>query len=139
MSGFDTRTLEAAKRIGQERGLNINRVISKPIRVQELKEVLTALKQPETQPIDKTDITRGLARDEFFLLYQPKVTIKTGALSGTEALLYWKHPTHGVLPPDLFISLAEETRLIDDLADFVLVNAIHQQKIWMEKITLASG
>jgi len=133
MSGFDACVVEAAKQIGQERGLNICFTFNKPVRVQDLKEKFVALKRAKIDAIDEADLERGLNGRELFLQYQPKVRMNTGALEGVEALVRWRHPVRGLVPPDQFIQLAEISGLIDRLTDFVLAEAIYQQKFWAQQ------
>lgn len=63
----------------------------------------------------EADLARGVAGDEFTLLYQPIVSLSTGGVVGIEALLRWRHPTRGLLAPDSFIATAEDTGLIHDI------------------------
>lgn len=133
MSGFDERVIEAAKDIGLERGLNICCVLTKPMRVDDIKDKLEFFKKTKSAILDKVQLERCLMQDELFLLYQPKVFLKTGVLGGVEALLRWRHPSYGVLLPDSFISLAEESGLADKLTNFVLLTSLRQQKAWKEK------
>ena len=67
-----------------------------------------------------------MAEDELVLHYQPKLDLASGAVVGVEALLRWQHPRHGLLPPDRFLPLAEQTGLIDPLTDWVLDRALGQ-------------
>ena len=64
--------------------------------------------------------------DQFVLHYQPKVDLRTNAVTGAEVLLRWAHPVHGWLPPDEFIPLAEHTGLIVPLTNYVLDHALRQ-------------
>lgn len=75
------------------------------------------------------DIRRAIARGEFQLHYQPQVD-RLGRVTGVEALLRWQHPTRGMVPPNSFIPLAEETGLIIPIGDWVLRSAAAQLQAW---------
>ena len=76
--------------------------------------------------LTEADLARGLQADELFLLYQPLVSGVTGRISLVEALVRWRHPEHGLVPPDAFIGLAERTGLIVPLGLRVLELACAQ-------------
>jgi diguanylate cyclase (GGDEF)-like protein len=72
----------------------------------------------------------ALSEDQLFLLYQPKIDLRTGRMSGVEALVRWRHPKHGIIPPDRFIPVAEQTGLITPLTECVLQKALRQCYAW---------
>ncbi len=79
------------------------------------------------------DLKQAIEQDQLSLLYQPKIDLKSGAVSGVEALLRWNHPEKGCISPVEFIALAEETGLILPLGQWVLDNACKQIQLWIEK------
>ncbi len=79
-----------------------------------------------------SELQRAIEVDQFFLQYQPIVSIQTGAVVGAEALVRWHHPYRGTVPPAEFIQLAEDTGMIIDLGRWVLVEACRQARAWAE-------
>lgn len=80
----------------------------------------------------ETDLRKASLRNEFWLDYQPQLDLTTGQIVGMEALIRWRHPTLGMMPPDRFIGLAEETGLICPIGEWVLRTACLQQRSWKQ-------
>ncbi len=73
----------------------------------------------------------AISKQELFLLYQPKVELATGFITGVEALLRWQSPEFGLVRPDTIIPLAEETKLILPIGEWILESACRQQTKWL--------
>lgn len=133
-SGVGSRVLDAAGRSAAEHGLDIAGVLAKPFSPSQLREMLLGHlptapadrcdRPPEPPEITLGDLHRALDRQEFVVVYQPKVLCTTGKLAGVEALVRWAHPSYGLLPPGQFIPLAESGDLIDRLTDQVIDQAL---------------
>jgi diguanylate cyclase (GGDEF)-like protein/PAS domain S-box-containing protein len=80
----------------------------------------------------ETGIRKALDKDEFHLMYQPQINIKTGEIVGVEALLRWNHPEHGQITPAEFIPFAEETGMIVEIGHWVLRSACAELKRWRD-------
>ncbi|MDX1502039.1 MAG: EAL domain-containing protein [Thermoanaerobaculia bacterium] len=87
----------------------------------------------------ETELSRGIREGELELHYQPIVDLKAGRLSGFEALVRWRHPQRGLLPPGEFISIAEETGLSVPLGWAVLREACGQMATWQRQLPGAGG
>lgn len=86
------------------------------------------------------ELRQAIERHELRLFYQPKVDFATGKLIGAEALVRWEHPQEGIIAPNVFIPLAEESGLINKLSDWVLEEGARQLRAWLGKnyqLTLA--
>jgi diguanylate cyclase (GGDEF)-like protein len=86
----------------------------------------------ERQSIEE-DLRRALEKNEFSLNYQPRVNLKTGEITGAEALIRWVHPTRGSVPPAKFIHVAEDSGLIVPIGKWVLREACKQAVTWLER------
>ncbi len=78
-------------------------------------------------------LRRAIEQNLFSLHYQPQLLLENGRVIGAEALLRFEHPAQGMVPPDKFIPLAEETGLIIPIGEWVLEQACKQAAMWMQK------
>ncbi|HKU46334.1 MAG TPA: diguanylate cyclase, partial [Burkholderiales bacterium] len=78
------------------------------------------------------ELRAGVGRGELFLVYQPRIDIATRKAVGAEALLRWRHPRHGVLMPEAFLPLADDTGLLLELGGWILREACLQGRRWMD-------
>jgi diguanylate cyclase (GGDEF)-like protein/PAS domain S-box-containing protein len=78
------------------------------------------------------DLRAALERQQFVLHYQPTVNLETGALTGVEALLRWRHPVRGLLSPAKFVPCAEASRLMVPIGQWVLLEACRQARAWLD-------
>ena len=88
---------------------------------------VTTLKEQQRKRLEK-----ALDDDEFFLVYQPKVNMRTGKIYGFEALIRWNNPDVGVISPDKFIPLCEDNELIVRIGDWVFKQALEQLQYWLK-------
>jgi len=79
------------------------------------------------------ELRQAIEQNQLFLHYQPKIDLKTMRFTGVEALVRWRHPKHGVIPPDQFIGPAEQTGLIVPLTQWVLRSSLEQHVRWRER------
>ena len=85
----------------------------------------------------EADLRRALQNEEFELFYQPLLDARNAAISSFEALIRWRHPTRGLVPPDQFITVAEETGAIKEIGQWVLRTACHEAMRWPAPMRVA--
>ncbi|WP_118858276.1 putative bifunctional diguanylate cyclase/phosphodiesterase [Sphingomonas mesophila] len=85
----------------------------------------------------ETDLRNALAAKQFHLMFQPLVSAKSQSLIGFEALIRWNHPQRGLIPPPVFIPVAEETGLMGAIGEWVIDEACRAIASWPEPITVA--
>ncbi len=105
----------------KERGKNAFQLFNKEMSNHALEQMLL-----------ENSLRHALERKEFELYYQPQFSAHDGSVCGAEALIRWRHPTRGMVAPDMFISLAEQTGLIVPLGAWVLREACRQGKAWLD-------
>lgn len=129
ISGADGKVLEAAQQLGRDRGLKMGKLVQKPMRIEMLRELLRAFK-PVPKTLLAADLADAIAAGQLYLEYQPKLDCRLGRITAVEALVRWRHPSRGIVPPDQFVAVAEETDLIHRLTDWVIGTAARQAAAW---------
>ncbi|MED1800581.1 bifunctional diguanylate cyclase/phosphodiesterase [Brevibacillus porteri] len=81
----------------------------------------------------ENEMRKAIAQEQFQIYYQPKIDIMTSAMTGMEALVRWVHPELGIIPPNRFIPIAEETGMILALGEWILKQACKQNKFWHDQ------
>jgi EAL domain-containing protein (putative c-di-GMP-specific phosphodiesterase class I)/CheY-like chemotaxis protein len=129
----DERVLAAAHELGVSHGLAMCGTLAKPISAAELTTKLVAMLH-QSPELDADDLRRGIASNEFVPYYQPKVSLVQNGwiVDGVEALARWQHPRLGLVMPNEFIPLAEQTGLIADLTGTMLSAALRQVRWWQD-------
>jgi len=124
--GTNSETLiknaDAAMYCAKEKGRNTFRFFTENMNAQAV-ERLTL----------ENSLRLALVRKELFLVYQPQIEIATGRITGLEALLRWQHPELGLVPPDKFIRIAENSGLIIPIGEWVLRTACAQARRWQDE------
>lgn len=91
--------------------------------------------QTNRRLIVESNLYEALEKNEFVLYYQPKIDARSGTLHGAEALIRWNNKTLGLVPPFEFIPLAEQSKLINDIGEWVTLDAVNQWANWYSEQT----
>lgn len=132
VSGEDERIIDTSALLTRAHGLRFLGAVAKPVTSAKIESLLVRLQHRPTPPGSHAaiiapveDLDAAFARREFRLVYQPKVSMKTGEMIGVEALVRWEHPQFGMFPPSAFVPMIEESPNYSvRLADYTLEEAI---------------
>jgi EAL domain-containing protein (putative c-di-GMP-specific phosphodiesterase class I)/ActR/RegA family two-component response regulator len=152
ISGYDASVLHSAEALAQDQGLLVVGNFTKPISTNDLRNLLLNLNISSKEQLEPKTITESKCLSEainfapseeklrnaikqghLILHYQPQVDIKNKTLLGVEALVRWAHPKYGLIYPDKFISLAEQSGLIEQLTEEVINLAVSQSQHWQKQ------
>lgn len=140
VSGEDERILQSAERLARAHRLRVPGTLFKPVSSEQLQQLLeqaapgaSTPQAAEARSYNAEELAHAIEAGELVNHYQPKIDFASGQCSGVEALVRWQHPRDGLVYPDRFIALAEETGLIDALMRAVLHNALRDVRLWREQ------
>ena len=139
ISGFDERIRDAAVRFAMTVGLATIGTLHKPLSLGQVREHL--MKASEAMPdhdgrpriaavVSPDEVALAIEGGEIRPVYQPKVELATGRLAGVEALARWNSPRHGIVPPDVFVGVAEQAGLATALTRAILRSAVRDAATW---------
>jgi EAL domain-containing protein (putative c-di-GMP-specific phosphodiesterase class I) len=133
-SGMDQRVLASARQLGDSLGLRMLGTLQKPAMLEEIESLLTRYLEPGAG-ISVEDLRQAIDEHELVVHYQPKLVRANGDwhVRSAEALVRWRHPRLGLMFPGEFLPLAEQSGLIVDVTDFVLMDAIRQIGHWRQR------
>ncbi|MFO1318079.1 MAG: EAL domain-containing response regulator [Burkholderiales bacterium] len=129
VSAVDARVMRAAAQLSREHGLSLGGFYAKPLHASQLRPLIERLRgdvrtEVRRSASDVEELAQALRQGEIVPHYQPVVDLKSGRVTGLEALARWRHPTRGLVLPKDFIPLAEHMGLIARLTDVVVTRAL---------------
>lgn len=139
ISGTDAKVLQSVEQLARAHRLNALGSLAKPVRPEQLSSILDRAGQPGAQWSSGADNVRvysaeelehAIGEEQLVNHYQPKVDLRTGEVTGMEALVRWNHPDEGLVLPSAFIPLAESSGLITELGTSVLHHAVRDASGW---------
>jgi len=139
-SGRGNALIQTVETMSGELGLHVLAGLQKPLKLDQLASALGHYCEaqsvaPEEElgipaPFGEAELAHAIDNGEIMAHYQPKVDIRTGVVTGVEALARWQHPKMGLIPPGRFIPLAEQKGLIHALTLSIMAQALAQAAIW---------
>jgi len=142
VSGYDQGVLHSAEQLAQAHALRVIASLTKPLEVKTLQSVIQKYIQNKPSentkvPLDElcltvSELKTAILKHQLIVHYQPQINLKKGTLSGVEALVRWQHPEHGIISPNVFIALAENSGLINSISEEVIKQTVAQAMSWKE-------
>ncbi len=141
-SGVDSDLLKATERLAIARGLHVIGTLAKPVTVGALASILEKLSLPIRRMIDPStikqifdveEIKQALTADHIDIFFQPKIAASSRRVTGVECLARWRHAQYGYVSPDNFISIIEQSGLINDFTRNVLKKSTQQLDLWLQQ------
>jgi len=140
VSAEDQRVVKTAESFAQVRGLNVLGVIHKPATAEAVADAVRRYSQPGQRAegraapdVGKWELKTAIADGDIVTWFQPKIDVKTRAVQGVETLARWCHPQKGMIPPGIFVDIAESCQLIDALTETIIVQALHWGGVWQQQ------
>lgn len=138
ISGSDSRLLDSVCDLGVAHQLNILGALEKPVTSKALAEALRHKSEKVNRKVeaqrpvvlDANELSRAMRAGEIVSYFQPKVSVATRDVVGVETLVRWQHPDFGMVFPDRFIPMAEESGIIDELTETVFYQAMRYAAAW---------
>jgi len=139
-SGMDKSVIETTEELGKSLGLNMVGFLQKPIDIDKATAIME--RQFETVPVKAHKATKvtgeelenAIKQNELVVHYQPQIHLSSGKIVGLEALVRWQHPEHGLLFPDIFISLAEQNKDLIELLTYSVLDNVLKSSVLKNKI-----
>jgi EAL domain-containing protein (putative c-di-GMP-specific phosphodiesterase class I) len=139
LSVASAREMHSVQRLLSGSGFTILGTLTKPAAREALRGLLETWPPPQRTLLavplachSALDLRAANRGQQWLLHYQPQVDLRTGALAGIEALIRWNHPRHGLVKPGSFIAAAEKCGAIHAMTDWVVRNALVQQRVWRD-------
>lgn len=140
VSGEDERILHSVETLARAYRLDVLGVLQKPFSLDRLRQMLEGVQpvaraqapKPDVPPPGAAELRAALDGNELVNHYQPQVCVRTGTVTGVEALVRWQHAEAGLVLPDHFIPAAEQHGLIHGLTDAVLRTALRDARQWLD-------